>query len=230
MAKADWEAGLVWVPNAVSHNRPESPNVVRSWRTMWLEIPECALKAEAFQHLKSFTEGMGEAFGKAFAEACAQPSPNQEQEQEQEQEREKDPTPAASGVAPLALTAQGPERARSAKEAKSKPPVPGHAEVIAAFVSEYESARGCKPELDAKEHVGANRLLLSGKRSADDAIAIVRRAFADPFVREKKPSLAYIAANVNALIGRSNGAVPHDIRRAGGQPSTGLEPWMKESP
>jgi hypothetical protein len=85
MAKADWEAGLVWVPNAIAHNRPESPNVVRSWRAAWDELPECSLKREAFGHLRDFLKGMGEAFLKAFGEACPHPSPNQEQEQEQEQ-------------------------------------------------------------------------------------------------------------------------------------------------
>ncbi len=86
MAKADWTARLVWVPNAIRYNKPESPNVVRGWRIAWDELPECALKVEAFHQLKAFTEGLGEGFAKAFQEACAKPSPNQEQEQEQEQE------------------------------------------------------------------------------------------------------------------------------------------------
>ena len=84
MVKVDWEARLVWLPQAKKYNRPESPNVVRSWRDHWDNVPECALKVEAYHALKAFTEGLGEAFAKAFAEACAHPSPNQEQEQEQE--------------------------------------------------------------------------------------------------------------------------------------------------
>jgi len=83
LVEADWKARVVWVPNAVKYNQPESPNVVKSWRYAWDEIPECNLKAEAHERLKAFTEGLGEGFAKAFAEACAQPSPNQEQEQEQ---------------------------------------------------------------------------------------------------------------------------------------------------
>jgi hypothetical protein len=85
LVEADWKARVVWVPNAVRYNQPESPNVVKSWRYAWDEIPECALKAEAHERLKAFMEGLGEGFAKAFAEACAHPSPNQEQEQEQEQ-------------------------------------------------------------------------------------------------------------------------------------------------
>jgi hypothetical protein len=87
LAEADWKARVVWVSNAVKYNQPESPNVVKSWRYAWDEIPECALKTEAHERLKAFTKGLGEGFAKAFAEACAQPSPNQEQEQEQEQEQ-----------------------------------------------------------------------------------------------------------------------------------------------
>lgn len=90
MVKADWEAGFVWVPKSIQHNRPESPNVVKSWRDTWELLPECSLKAEAYQELKAFVEGMGEGFAEAFAQACskplANPSPNQEPEQEPEQE------------------------------------------------------------------------------------------------------------------------------------------------
>jgi hypothetical protein len=83
LAEADWKARVVWVPNAVKYNQPESPNVVKSWRYAWDEIPECGLKTEAHERLKAFTKALGEGFAKAFVEACAQPSPNQEQEQEQ---------------------------------------------------------------------------------------------------------------------------------------------------
>lgn len=96
MAKADWDAGLVFVPKAIAHNPPQSPNVVTSWRETWDELPECDLKAEAYRELRAFMEGMGEAFLKAFDKAIPKPSwkvspkarPNQEQEQEQEQEQD----------------------------------------------------------------------------------------------------------------------------------------------
>ena len=88
LVKADWKARVVWVPNAIKYNAPENPNVVKSWRTAWDEIPECALKAEAYERLKAFTEGLGEGFGKAFAEGCAKGLANQEQEQEQERNKD----------------------------------------------------------------------------------------------------------------------------------------------
>jgi hypothetical protein len=94
MVKADWRARLVWIPNAVAHNPPESPNVVRSWRATVNDIPECALKVEALaalgQRCKAFGEGFSVAFAEAFPESRRDPSPkalaNQDQEQDQEQE------------------------------------------------------------------------------------------------------------------------------------------------
>ena len=84
MAKADFEAKLIWVPNAVRYNKPASPNVVVNW-TKYLDMfPECPLRDEAFQALKAYLKGLGEAFWKPFAKAM----PNQEQEQEQEQEKD----------------------------------------------------------------------------------------------------------------------------------------------
>jgi hypothetical protein len=103
MAEADWDAHLLWVPNAIRYNPPTSPNVVRSWSDAWLELPECDLKLKAHESMKCFlnslAKGFREAFdeacpkpcGKAFAKASAKPSPNQEQEQEQEQEPPKAP-------------------------------------------------------------------------------------------------------------------------------------------
>ena len=93
MVKADFKARVVWIPNAIKHNRPESPNVVKSWATEFDLIPECDLKREAYEALKASIHALGEAFGKAFDETFVKPlakpspktMPNQEQEQEQEQ-------------------------------------------------------------------------------------------------------------------------------------------------
>jgi hypothetical protein len=88
LAKADWKAGLVFVPNVIKHNPPESPNVVRGWWKVWDEIPECSLKQEAYQHLKVFIEDFAKG-KRGFLDAFRQPSPNQEQEQEQDQEQDQ---------------------------------------------------------------------------------------------------------------------------------------------
>lgn len=89
MAKADWKLRLVWLPNALRHNAPESPNVVRHWGKAFDELPECDLKVSIFQSVREFMEGLGQGFAKAFREAFREPSPNQEHEPEQEQEQEQ---------------------------------------------------------------------------------------------------------------------------------------------
>lgn len=121
LAEADWKARVIWIPNALKYNRPESPNVVASWAVSWDEIPECRLKHIANAALRDFTEGLGEAFAKAFAKACPKPSgkamPNQEQEQEQDKEQEQDRSlPGVAAAPPLAspavltFTTQGKEK------------------------------------------------------------------------------------------------------------------------
>jgi hypothetical protein len=97
MAKADWKARVIWLPNAWKYNRPESPNVVRSWRDHWDNTPECELKAQAYQTLKDFAEGLGEAFREAFREACGHPSPNPEPEPEPEPEPDIPPAAKPPG-------------------------------------------------------------------------------------------------------------------------------------
>ena len=103
MAKADFKAKLVWLPKAVLHNKPESPNVVRSWRVELDLLPECDLKREAIEGIREALELVGHSYVEAFDEVIShkekqpsKPSPkpstktslNQEQEQEQEQKEE----------------------------------------------------------------------------------------------------------------------------------------------
>ena len=100
MAKADFKARLVWLPNALKHNKPESPNVVRSWRVELDLLPECDLKNEAIARIRENLESIGQPYVQAFDEVLcggskkhspkpsdkpsAKAMPNQEQEQEQE--------------------------------------------------------------------------------------------------------------------------------------------------
>ena len=86
LVKADFQARLIFIPNAMKYNKPQSPNVVKSWSAHWDELPECALKSIAYHELKAFTKGLGDGFAKAFNETIGKTMPNQEQEQEQEQE------------------------------------------------------------------------------------------------------------------------------------------------
>lgn len=121
MVEADFKARVMWIPQAIKHNKPESPNVVKSWATEFDLIPECDLKWKAFESLKASIHALGEAYGKAFNETFAKPSgkplskptaktsPNQEQEQEQEQKKYQGATAPLSPakLAPDELELQG---------------------------------------------------------------------------------------------------------------------------
>lgn len=66
MAVADWEAKLVYLPKALKHNPPASPNVIKSWRAEFLLLPECALRKEAFLAMKREIDQYDKAFREAF--------------------------------------------------------------------------------------------------------------------------------------------------------------------
>lgn len=110
MATFEEKASLIWFPNFLKYNRPENPNVIKSWAGAFEDLPECALRDAIYKALlrlseclgKSFTEAFGEAFREGFdevlpegfqeafgeglpegyAEGYGNGMPNQEQEQE----------------------------------------------------------------------------------------------------------------------------------------------------
>jgi len=98
-AKASWDEGLVWLPNAVKHNPPANPNVVKGWAKEWPEVPECALKSEILRALRTHIEGLGKGFAEAFAERFPDGSANQEQEQEQDTGTGEQASPAKRATA-----------------------------------------------------------------------------------------------------------------------------------
>lgn len=74
MVKADFKARVMWIPKALQHNTPESPNVVRSWSAEFDLIPECDLKREAYEGLRNAVSAVGPAFLTAFDEVIRKPS------------------------------------------------------------------------------------------------------------------------------------------------------------
>lgn len=70
LAKADWKARLVFVPKAIQHNLPQSPNVVKSWANTWARVPDCDLKTEAWHTIFEALTGLGESYARAFIAAC----------------------------------------------------------------------------------------------------------------------------------------------------------------
>lgn len=116
----DRPSRLWFIPNAVKHNPPASPNVVRGWRNAWTLLPEGQMREEVGEALmlaleassKPCAEALREVFGKASSKPSPDPSPNQEagiRKQEtgssiQEQEQQE-ATSRGRGKAPTAAAA-----------------------------------------------------------------------------------------------------------------------------
>lgn len=109
LTEFDPKSRLCFIPNAIRHNSPQNPNVVKSWRAHWLLLPECPMRARIYTHIfealsevseafrKAFEETCGKALGKPFGKALSNDSdnhpPKQEQEQEQERKQEQENRP-----------------------------------------------------------------------------------------------------------------------------------------
>lgn len=205
MAKADWKARVVWVPNVIKYDPPQSPNVVKSWRTAWDEMPECALKLEAWHVLRAFLEGKGKAFLEAFLEACPKPLANPEPEPDPEQDLDPPLTP------PLA---QGGGAARKTKRAKIEPPPE-----LNVLADEIERHTGIRYPPSAFE--GLRERLR--EHSLEDLLAYIRWAARDDWLRttvQLKPSVLLRKARCAEGVAAARAAPLLPMRR----PFGGLPP------
>ena len=120
MVKADFKAKLVWLPKAIQHNKPESPNVVRGWRVELDLLPECDLKREAIAGMRKALEDIGHSYVEAFDEVISsekkdsakpspKPSPKPMANQEQEQEQDKEEANASLSASPQQTEPDEPE-------------------------------------------------------------------------------------------------------------------------
>jgi hypothetical protein len=75
LAYADWDVGLIWVPNAIDHNEPESVNVVLAWAETLRELPDCDLKTKAFARFEAWSKAKGKPWEEAWLKSCPMTSP-----------------------------------------------------------------------------------------------------------------------------------------------------------
>lgn len=75
MVKLDETYSLVILPNFLKHNKPENPNVVKSWGTVIELLPECTLLRQYLQYVKGFVEGLGEEYAKGLPEPLSKGMP-----------------------------------------------------------------------------------------------------------------------------------------------------------
>lgn len=110
MVKADWDAHVLWVPNAIKYNRPDNPNQIRGMKEQWDLIPECDLKDEAYLVLKkalattpeaehSFHFACGNRLGNGSLNGSGNRSGNGSGNKEKEKEKEKESEKEKEGEA-----------------------------------------------------------------------------------------------------------------------------------
>lgn len=66
MALADWDARVVYLPNAIKHQPPNNPNHLTSWVKMLRRIPECPLKDAWLEQLTRWAEAAGKRYVEAL--------------------------------------------------------------------------------------------------------------------------------------------------------------------
>jgi len=71
--KADWDAGVVYVLNAIEHNPPANPNVIKGWSEHWDLVPECPLKLEIWQAWHAWMRANKPEWVPVFEESCPRP-------------------------------------------------------------------------------------------------------------------------------------------------------------
>lgn len=186
MVKADFKARVMWIPKAIQHNGPESPNVVRGWASEFDLIPECDLKREAFDALRIAVAAVGPAFVAAFDDAIRKPSPkasdkplpkaigNQEQEAGAAEGAGTGEGKGAAAAPPAVAAApapapQDPPPAPPAPPAAPKPKRAPKAEDPALVSAAAMVAEGVKPEHAAQLLAvrKEKRLPLTGEAWAD---------------------------------------------------------------
>jgi hypothetical protein len=106
MAEHDETASLMWLPNFIRYNPPESPNVVKAWVGSLELLPECDLLSRVVSGSVAFAQAMNKGFADALPEAFTKGMPYQEQEQEQKQESISNEIDRASSEKPTRFYAQ----------------------------------------------------------------------------------------------------------------------------
>jgi uncharacterized phage protein (TIGR02220 family) len=83
MALADWNAHVVYLPNALRYQAPNNPKHLQGWGKAFRRVPECALRAAWLQQLKddavrrgpTFVDALNVGFG-TVCDTVSAPNPN----------------------------------------------------------------------------------------------------------------------------------------------------------
>lgn len=167
MLEYDPKCSFLWCPNFLKHNKPESPNVIRSWAGAYRELPECEAKEELKYNARALicclSEGYQKAFAEAFGEPCEKATANQRTEsREQRTEIKREETSHAGDVGDSVgdeniIPAEGkqPEPESQAEDESEKVGGPKMPNCLHAEIAEIYNR--CLPELPQVKEITPKR-------------------------------------------------------------------------
>jgi len=88
MAKADFDAGLMYLPNWMKHDRPANDNVTKGRLRLCDELPECDLKHEITRDVAWWLNRSGNRLPNRIRNGMPNQSRPQDQDQDQDQDQE----------------------------------------------------------------------------------------------------------------------------------------------
>lgn len=183
MADFDPINRVMWLPNAIHYNEPESPNVVRTWAKSADEIPDCQLKWSALRRLKQWCDAKGDGFCRAFRDVFIESFPQAFSSQDVENTRQEPESlhgrPRESLPESLSLISS------SSSSSKKNPPTPQ--EGGPPWVFEIWNA-GVSPPVRRANAISGSRARAAHTRLAEPGFRdawpkVCERINASPFCR-----------------------------------------------
>lgn len=117
LAEADWDAGVVWVPDAIEDDNPQSTNAAIAWGNALAELPACSLKDKAYQHVLALLQGIREGLAQAFEKAYLTQIPDTRYQI-------TDPRHQTQRGGDAAVSGEGKPAARKGKQPRKRAPDP----------------------------------------------------------------------------------------------------------
>ncbi|MBI3989760.1 MAG: conserved phage C-terminal domain-containing protein [candidate division NC10 bacterium] len=188
---------IVFLRNWLRYQQPENPNVLKSWRTYFDQLPEVPLKREVFRTLRLFAEGKSEGFAKAFEEAFGEgfnkahgfPEERlpEKAEAEAEAEAENPPSPLAPRAASASEVPSVPSPGKTGKTHRIRTAEPGdgwrsQALVVLRFFNQL-TGRNFKEQADGNLTPICSRLREG--YTVEDTMLVIRHK-ADQWDRDSK--------------------------------------------
>ncbi|MBN1422412.1 MAG: hypothetical protein JXP34_26790 [Planctomycetes bacterium] len=228
MAKADWKAHVVVIPNALKYERPQSPNVVTSWIDQLDNLTECELKVQFLSSLKAFLEGLGEGWARPFRKAFPKGFPKafgvlSSPHPHPHLEHHPSPQPPSGGPGE-----DPPSPKRKKAKSRRAPPAPEPENgvmggtVVATWIDACRAMRSVDPKPTGKDTSAAKRMapLFDGPDDVRGVLDLFVRDD-DPFLRKVGWALWALESRINAYRGSDGWKEIGDDRPSYDQPWEG---------